>query len=79
MFDFFKFQQINDKFVDRTVYNLSLAGVQGLMYTKIGRRKISVKSKNIMIKAANTSKEKIIAGMICLNVRLYKTYFKITH
>jgi glycosyltransferase involved in cell wall biosynthesis len=79
LFDFFQSQHINDKFVDRTVYNLSLAGVQGLMHTEAGRKKISVKSKKLMVDAANTGKEKMIAGMIRLYVKLYKTYFEIIH
>jgi hypothetical protein len=54
-----------------------LAGVQGLMHTKAGRNKISSKSKKLMVDAANTGKEKMISGMIRLNIKWYKMYFKV--
>lgn len=76
LFDFFVSQRIIDKFVDRSIYNLSLAGIHGLMFTP-DRRKISFRSGEILVRVAHTVKEKMIAAMIRLDVRLYMLYFKI--
>jgi len=65
-----------NKFVDRNIYNLSLAGVHGLMFTT-DRRKISFRSREILLRVAHSAKENIIAMMIRLDVSLYGLYFKI--
>lgn len=76
LFDFFVSQRIIDKFVDRSIYNLSLAGIHGLMFTP-DRRKISFRSREILVRVAHTVKEKMIAVMIRIDVSLYSLYFKI--
>ncbi|HLP04520.1 MAG TPA: glycosyltransferase [Paludibacter sp.] len=77
LFDFFADKKMLDKSVQRSIYNLSLAGIHGLMSTGSGRAKISLRSRTNLVSVAQTIKEKMIAIMIRLDVRLYRLYFKI--
>ena len=75
LFDFFRSRQIFDKFVDRNIYNLTLAGIHGLIFSP-DWRKIMPRSRKISVRVAHSPKEKMIAAMICVDVRFYRIYFR---
>lgn len=77
LFNFFADKKVGDRFVKRSIYNLSLAGIHGLMHSKPERKKISAGLRSNLVSVAQTSKEKMIANLIRLDVRLYELYFKI--
>ena len=77
LFDFFVVAGIRTKFVDRTIYNLILGGINGLMHTQEGRAVIPERSSQILVRVARSVKEKLIARLIQWDVRCYKYYVRI--
>lgn len=76
LFNFFADKNAVDGFVKRSIYNLSLAGIHGLMHTASDRNKISTSSRGVLLNVACSPKENLISRMIWLDVRLYKFYFR---
>ncbi|MDR1679071.1 MAG: glycosyltransferase [Prevotellaceae bacterium] len=77
LFDFFTVRNARNRFVDRVIFNLSLAGIHGLMTKAESRKKISFRARKIVLSVARSLKEKIIAMMIFLNVKLYYNYYTV--
>ena len=76
LYDFFSSREVFNKFVDRSIFNLTLAGIHGLMFTD-NKNIISYKSRQILLNVAHTLKEKLIATLLCMGISWYSFYLKI--
>jgi len=74
LYTFFLERKVKDEYVNRSIYNLLLSGINGLIKRKESREKITKQIRVLIIKNANTRKEKFVAILIRINDDLYQFY-----